>query len=116
MALRDFLVDRCTIQRITANTQYEDGSMVIAWSDHLVDIPCRFVVQDERVASPNGLMMATIHRLIVRANQDITSADQVSQVELSDLSTQGPFTIEAVIPRRGMRDQNHLVLRVEKIS
>ena len=115
MALRDFLVDHCTIQRAT-KTQYEDGSEQIAMSDHLVNIPCRFVVQDERMASPNGLMVATTTRLIVDASQDITNADQVSLVELSDLSTDGPFTIESVIPRRGMRDLHHKVLRLEKIT
>ena len=115
MSLRDYLVDRGTIQRAT-KTVYDDGSEHDVFADHLKRIPCRFLVQDERVASPNGLMMATTIRLIVEANQDITSADQVSLVELSDLSTQGPFTIESVIPRRGMRDQHHVVLRLEKIT
>jgi head-tail adaptor len=115
MALTDYLNDRCTVQRKT-DGRGPSGEVIPTWADHLTRVACRYLVQDERVASPQGWLVVTTVRLIVWPGQDITTADRVSSVTLDDGSTVGPFDILSVVPRRGASGQNHIMLRLEKVA
>jgi len=120
MALDDFLVHRCTIQRAPnaeeTPTRGSSGEALKVFADHITLLPCRLVVQDERMASPSGFLFATTYRLIIPANRDVRAGDRVSEVVMDDLSTQGPFTIESVIPRLARSSQHHITMRLEKVK
>ncbi len=116
MAIRNYLVHRCTVQR-AVESRGTSGEVVNTFADHITHLPCRLIVSDERVASPQGFVVTTTYKLIVPANQDITTKDQVSEVVMEDLqTTTGPFLILAALPRLGRKAQNHTTLRVELIE
>ncbi|RPI63878.1 MAG: hypothetical protein EHM48_01750 [Planctomycetaceae bacterium] len=115
MALSDYFCHRCTIQRFSI-VRGTSGEETPAWADHIMALPCRFVVQDERVASPQGLLVLTTYRLLVECRLDIRAGDRASEIIMDDLSTEGPFTIKAVIPRLGQNSQSHITLRLEKVE
>lgn len=114
MSLDDFLVHRCTVQR-AVETRNTNGEVLKTWSDYLQLVPCRLVVQDERIASPQGLLMATTYRLLVQPNLALTAADRIGEVVMEDLQTQGPFEVVSVVPRMGRGSQHHTTLRLEKV-
>jgi hypothetical protein len=117
MPFADFLVDRCTIERLTdAAATYGDGSPQETWADHAVLVPCRYVTSNERVASPSGFVSAVTTKLLVGSGLDVTSADRIKSITLSGRGTLGVHTIEAVIPRIGARSNHHIELQIEKVT
>lgn len=115
MSISPRLIHRCWIQRAT-EAQDAAGSEVQTFADCLVNEPCRLVVKAETVASPLGLLTAVTYKLLLKPGLDVRASDQVSKVILDDQSQQGPFAIEAVLPRLGQRGQHHLTVLLRMVQ
>ncbi len=97
-------------------TRGEAGEEVETWADHLQMVRCRLVAKSERMAAPDkGFLVATTYTLLLPAGLDVTTADRVSEVVIEDMAVRGPFTIEAMLPRRG-KVERFLSLSLEEVN
>lgn len=104
------MVHRCTVQRdasVGAGGDPWGNDQAPAWSDHLVDLPCRFWFEEGRTIKDGDQQIElTKRKLVVPDFTDITEDDRVFNVrdrrgrELAD----GPMRVDSV----GRRD-GHLV-------
>ncbi len=115
-AVEQIFLHSCTIQRVTI-TQDEYNEQVETWEDVLVDQICRLITITERKATPGlSLQVLEDYRMILPANTDVSRLDRISVVTFEDDTTDGPFNVEAVIPRRDRFRQRLLALDLEKIE
>ena len=117
MALRDYFIHQCTVQE-TTTSRGASGQVIDTWSDktELIDEPCRLLTKEERIASPEGLMVVTTYTLLVTAGLSITTADRIRVVTLEDGSELGPFRISSVLPRTGRKAQHHMALLLKVVD
>jgi hypothetical protein len=114
-AVEQIFLHTCTIQRVTT-TQNSLNEIVETWADHIVDQRCRLVTITERVATPGAsLQVLEDYRMMLPPYTDISRLDRISVVTFEDDTTDGPFNVEAVIPRRDRHRQRLLALDLEKI-
>jgi len=114
MALKDYFVHQCTIQEST-KSRGSSGEVIDSWSDKvdLVNVECRLLTKEERVAGPEGLVVMTTYTLLLTAGLSITTANRIRRVKLEDGSELGPFRISSVLPRTGRKAQNHMALSLK---
>ena len=113
-AVEQIFLHVCTIQRVTI-TQNSFNEQVETWADHIVDQRCRLVTITERVATPGqSLQVLEDYRMMLPPYTDITRLDRISVVTFEDDTQDGPFNVEAVIPRRDRHRQRLLALDLEK--
>lgn len=116
MSLTRFLIHSCTIQRATI-TRDLYGAEVEAFADLHTGQACRLITRSERLASGGiGQQIIETYQLILPASLDVTTKDRVSSVTLEDESSQGPFDIEAVVPRRDHRKVRLLALELDRVE
>lgn len=116
MALRNWLIHRCTTQRATV-TRDEAGAETLTWVNHLQMVRCRLVIKQERLALQNkSFMTASSYTLLIDPDLDVTTKDRVYEVMFEDkLIEAGPFDVMAVMPRRG-KAERFLSLALEKVD
>lgn len=113
----DELIHTCNIQRSTP-AQDSTGQPVDAWAALHTGKACRLVIRTERIAAPDrGHLNVTTYTLLLAANVEVTTKDQVSLVTLETGSTLGPFDILAVLPRRDETGvEHHRALSLEVVD
>jgi len=118
MSLAAHLAHRCVIQRATETTgPYGNARQV--WADYLLDVPCRLIERAERVI--NSLTaeatVVTTYTLLVDGGVDIRERDRIDSVAFDDsgAETSGPFSVAAVLDRRG-RALHHKSVALERVS
>lgn len=117
MTLASLLIHTCTIQRDQTPARDSFGAENPVFADLHTDLACRLMTASARVASPSeGFMQITVYKLVIPAKTDVTTKDQVSLVTLEDKSTEGPFDILAVIPRRDGRAQRLVALDLDRVA
>lgn len=115
MALRNHLIHTCTIQRST-RTRGTNGEELDSWASHLTGVLCRLMANSQRLAASNlGELVASEKALLLPAGTDVTNQDRISLVTFEDDSTDGPYEIISILPRRG-RVERFLSLRVRKVE
>lgn len=113
--LRNHLIHACTIQRST-RTRGANGEVLDSWSTHLTGVLCRLMADSQRQASANlGEIIASEKTLLLPAGTDVTNLDRIGLVTFEDESTDGPYQIISILPRRG-RNERFLSLRVRKVE
>ena len=111
------LVHTCAIERVQQDRD-DIGGLRDTWVDYLSGQPCRYVEKEEKYADETvGLITQVIPRLLLSTGLTINSVtDRVKDITVEDGSTIGPFNILEVLTRRGPKGQNHISLKLEKIS
>ena len=118
MSLRSQLIHTCTIERDLSPPRDSFGGEAPAYTDLHTDLACRLMAETAQVnkADDLSLQMETLWKMIVPAGTDIVTKDRVKLVTLEDKSTDGPFDITAVIPRRDGKGQRLVALSLEVIE
>jgi hypothetical protein len=115
MALRERLIHRGTIERRSTASD-PAGADEFSFGPHLNGVHCRLIVKDERVALPGiGAMVLTTTKAVFLPGTDVRVGDRVT-FTLEGGVTMGPFSVEEILPRTGLRGMNHLSLRLEKAA
>lgn len=112
------LIHLCTTQRTTP-AQSSSGEPIDSWANNLVDQPCRFVFEEERIAQESvGFMMLKVPFMLIDSGVDMIEEDRIiniTRVEDSSTIDAGPFTIEAVL-KRSSTVRHHIRLNLEKVE
>jgi hypothetical protein len=120
MAIDDFFCHVCTIQRDQGTpVRGANGEILTPLSDLITALPCRLATKTERVASPAGFVVLTVYNLFVPVNdgtKGLRANDMVSEIILDDLSTDGPYSVGAVIPHLGKSSLHHITLDLERLE
>ena len=115
MPIATHLIHLCTIQRST-KTLDAYRNAVETWRDVAVGVQCRLVAKAQRVFSDELAQWFTLttYTVLLPAGTDIQTADRVANVVYEDGSTDaGPFTVNAVLPRRGV-GLHHISVQVTR--
>lgn len=128
MSLAKHLYHRCTIQRagdkkvptFTQDSFGEEQPKNVTnglWVTTQENLRCRLLRNSERRPQPTmSDQVETDYTLIIPAGIDVTTKDRVEEVRLEDGTVEGPFDIEAVIPRRDGKRSRLIGLQVDVID
>jgi hypothetical protein len=120
MAIDDFFCHVCTIQRPQGTVvRGANGEILTPLTDLVTALPCRLATKTERMATPAGFVVLTVYSLFVPVNdgtKGLRANDVVSEIILDDLSTDGPYTVSAVIPHLGKSSLHHITLELERLE
>ena len=109
----------CTVERDNGTAQSASGEPQESWSD-IGTMAGRFVEERERIASPTGgFVMVKMHSWLCDAGEDVAVDDRIKDIEDADSNTidAGPFTIEEMLKRRGIKGAvHHLSLKLERVE
>lgn len=111
------LVHTCDTQR-NIPERNSRGELIPMWVDGLTAEPCRYVVKEEKISQPGeSLQMETVYLLLFGPEADILPSDQIRRIVIEGGQVlQGPFPIEAVLPRRLRKKLHHISVKLEKIQ
>jgi len=115
MSIDSHLIHRCSTQRATTTQDAYKASRK-TWALNLQDERCRLVVktQSRRPDILSQEPVITTYTLLLRPGVDVQIGDRVVNVQFEDRTTDaGPYTIEAVLTRRG-RAARHISLQLKR--
>lgn len=119
MSVDSHLIHTCSIERSRSTTDSYKAEQLLWPPDippHLVEVPCRLVIKEQRVGDSAFAErpVITTYRLLLAAGVDVRQRDRITTIRDEEgLVDAGPFRVEEVMKRRA-RTVRHISLLLER--